>query len=634
MIEVPSLELTTSFLMANLCPSPPFCFLPFHKALPKTCLIFSYNIPPLRHRHFHTVFASSVKKAGTTKKVMTNADLCKNIREFVNDFGFPEGHVPSMKELSHHGRQDLANIVRRRGYKMLRDLLATSAETDKNEFDTKESFTTEQGEKVEDNADDVVNEQGEKVRDSTKDILLQSGIHGMRDVIEDVSLNSDILLHGGNEASVAVSSNSDKEIDVKKYPLHIEHDEEGDVANEYLRSETGSGEQEEFCKDVSNLPSVKDEDGIVLEDFSSQTKVVSFLLESSSNNADIVRTDLSLQTQNDEVGAVVANITSLRNEDDIGIHECDSLQSENDEGVNIDVFPSCHQDNEKDVAKDSFFDSENVPEDIYLDSENHHPLDEDIDISSSGSKSISKSPNDETCLEEDQDGGELKLKENEIAASDEYMKDDHSEIVARLEPLSSVPKVVNGITSNILVDSTSHPENWYYNNDHENGEDSSQAAEFEHLKFMLRKKEMELAGLKKLIEKEQLALSTLQSETELKIKEAQQLILEKDAELQSAEETLSDLQEVEIQFHVDGETSTVELAGSFNGWHHRVKMDQLPSESSKLRSGQLWTTVLWLYPGIYEIKFIVDGYWKLDPNRQVLTRGHIQNNILQVVGKR
>ncbi|KDO47108.1 hypothetical protein CISIN_1g0096333mg, partial [Citrus sinensis] len=34
---------------------------------------------------------------------------------------------------------------------------------------------------------------------------------------------------------------------------------------------------------------------------------------------------------------------------------------------------------------------------------------------------------------------------------------------------------------------------------------------------------------------------------------------------------------VEIQYSGDGEI--VEVAGSFNGWHHRIKMDPLPSSS-------------------------------------------------------
>lgn len=60
---------------------------------------------------------------------MSDVDLCNSIREFVASVGLPEGHVPSTKELSEHGRKDLANIVRRRGHKLIKELLANSSET-------------------------------------------------------------------------------------------------------------------------------------------------------------------------------------------------------------------------------------------------------------------------------------------------------------------------------------------------------------------------------------------------------------------------------------------------------------------------------------------------------------------------
>lgn len=34
----------------------------------------------------------------------SNEDICNDIREFVSEFQFPEGHLPSFKELSQHGR--------------------------------------------------------------------------------------------------------------------------------------------------------------------------------------------------------------------------------------------------------------------------------------------------------------------------------------------------------------------------------------------------------------------------------------------------------------------------------------------------------------------------------------------------
>ncbi|KAH1227688.1 Protein PTST 3, chloroplastic [Glycine max] len=157
--------------------------------------------------------------------------------------------------------------------------------------------------------------------------------------------------------------------------------------------------------------------------------------------------------------------------------------------------------------------------------------------------------------------------------------------------------------------------------------------EINHLKFMLvYQKESELSWLKEQIDKKKLALSVLQTKAEAEISKARKLISEKDAELHVAEGSLSELKEVQIEFCGDGDV--VELAGSFNGWHHRIELDPQQSTSALdldgSRSSRCWSTMLWLYPGVYEIKFVVDGKWITDPQRESVTRGHIRNNILRV----
>lgn len=157
-------------------------------------------------------------------------------------------------------------------------------------------------------------------------------------------------------------------------------------------------------------------------------------------------------------------------------------------------------------------------------------------------------------------------------------------------------------------------------------------AEIEQLRFLLHKKELELTQLKQQIEKEKLALSLMHNKAEKEINRAQELISEKETELHAAEETLSGLKEVEIQYTGDGET--VELAGSFNGWHHKIPMDpQLSSSTidpSGTRTSRVWQAVLWLYPGVYEIKFVIDGHWRTDPAMESITRNGVHNNILRV----
>nr|XP_016493933.1 PREDICTED: uncharacterized protein LOC107813214 [Nicotiana tabacum] len=53
---------------------------------------------------------ASIKKPSASRKVKSNVDLCNDIREFLSSVGLPEDHVPTMKELSQHGRCDLNAI--------------------------------------------------------------------------------------------------------------------------------------------------------------------------------------------------------------------------------------------------------------------------------------------------------------------------------------------------------------------------------------------------------------------------------------------------------------------------------------------------------------------------------------------
>lgn len=112
----------------------------------------------------------------------------------------------------------------------------------------------------------------------------------------------------------------------------------------------------------------------------------------------------------------------------------------------------------------------------------------------------------------------------------------------------------------------------------------------------------------------------------------QRTIAVNDAELNVAQENLRELEEVHIDYWANGEI--VEVAGSFNGWLHRIKMDlnpfSEPIDRPDDRKTLLWSAVLWLYPGVYEIKFIVDGHWRIDPQREIINSGNITNNVLRV----
>ncbi|CAO2839496.1 unnamed protein product [Amaranthus hypochondriacus] len=157
-------------------------------------------------------------------------------------------------------------------------------------------------------------------------------------------------------------------------------------------------------------------------------------------------------------------------------------------------------------------------------------------------------------------------------------------------------------------------------------------AEISRLKQILHQKELELSLLKEEIEKEKYALSLLQTKAEDEITKAQKLISEKDAELFAVEESLSGLVEAKIDYSGEGEM--VEVAGSFNGWHQWIKLDPQPSsvmvDPVESRRSRRWSTTLWLYPGVYEIKFIVDGHWKIDPQKESINKNGVENNILRV----
>ncbi|XP_065001467.1 protein PTST homolog 3, chloroplastic-like [Musa acuminata AAA Group] len=156
--------------------------------------------------------------------------------------------------------------------------------------------------------------------------------------------------------------------------------------------------------------------------------------------------------------------------------------------------------------------------------------------------------------------------------------------------------------------------------------------EINRLKILLHQKKMELSQLKQQIDDEKLALSSLHARATVELGDIKRIVAEKDAELHAAEGNLNGLKEVHIDYWANGQI--IEVAGSFNGWQHRVRMDHHPSSKHinppGYRKPMLWSTVLWLYPGVYEIKFIVDGEWRIDSQWEIITSGGITNNVLRV----
>ncbi|XP_019250719.1 PREDICTED: uncharacterized protein LOC109229651 isoform X2 [Nicotiana attenuata] len=373
-----------------------------------------------RH-HYLLVYRSkpaicaSTKKPRATRKVKSNIDLCNDIRELLSSVGLPEDHVPTMKELSQHGRQDLANIVRRRGYKLLRELLSTSKQPTYDECSE---------------ADGLVEKSGDE----------SSGQDGkMTDMAHDVSLPS--------EASAVDDYTNDANND-----RVVKSDEQNSGDQQPSRY---SSLEEKVANFIQNgeLDSVEDSGFEIFNERGSEQ------LEGSVVGQDVVKTESTTPKEHKDL--------VLCNDNGAELHNGNSMPTS-------------------------------------------------------------------TQHVEHRSGQSFGMRNNSLSTEDLAMTEGRNS--ADVEP----QKVEN-------------------------------QAEINRLKFMLHQKELELTHLKQQIEEEKRLLSSLQIKAEREISEAQRLILEKDAELNAAEDSLSGLKEVEIQYWADGES--VEVAGSFNGWHHKVKMD-------------------------------------------------------------
>lgn len=156
--------------------------------------------------------------------------------------------------------------------------------------------------------------------------------------------------------------------------------------------------------------------------------------------------------------------------------------------------------------------------------------------------------------------------------------------------------------------------------------------ELDHIKSALRIREVDLVELSRELEETKAQLALVQAKAMAEVAQIKQMALEKEMRLKSADQALANLKKVEIEYW--GEGGGVQLAGSFNGWQHFIAMEPDPNseiaKSDGSRGPMIWGTELWLYPGIYEIKFIVDGNWQIDQRREVMMQSTHQNNILRV----
>ncbi|PON49052.1 AMP-activated protein kinase, glycogen-binding domain containing protein [Parasponia andersonii] len=704
--------------------------------------------PPHKRCRFR---ASSTKKS---RKVKDNAELCNEIREFMATVGLPESHVPTMKDFSQHGRSDLAYIVRRRGYKRIGELLASTIETDVDGSVLENRETKNKDAVVDPEVED------EEVSVMVGDFPSSTEVSVMRNssgsLVMDTDTNSDDNCHVPVEASADFSlqetasyslegDNEEVNVLVGHFPssfevsvvencsgsLVIDTSTDSDD-NSYVPVESSAN----FSLEETSSHSLEgdNEKGYDMdEDGSSAIEVSSIEIHLASSsvgtafNSGNHNQEEPLETSTNMSNSQVANYSSQET-------AFSSLDGDSEKSYNMGEDGSLRtivSSTENHLASSNIgpaFNSGDHNQEKPLESSTNMSFgekdlngeDEMVNMAVESAHGLpvegqflqSAQYGDNTMVKEVSSATEVLITENHLSSSNidpDFSSDEHGSVPVELSALSLEEKVANfmhyghlgtveddsfgifyesgieegkgymecvdaevqSVTStsehleNVLSGDTAVTPNGSasksnqvvpagagnppYRDENLSAEGESTQlnedldikttkkvnhVEISQLKLMLHQKELELSRLKEEIEKEKNALSVLQARADTEISKAQQLISEKDAELQSAEETLSGLVEIQIQYCGDGEI--VEVTGSFNGWHHYIKMDAQPLSSLTdpvgSRKSRLWSTVLWLYPGIYEIKFIVDGHWKIDPDRESVNHGVICNNILRVDG--
>ncbi|XP_051146068.1 protein PTST homolog 2, chloroplastic isoform X2 [Andrographis paniculata] len=139
----------------------------------------------------------------------------------------------------------------------------------------------------------------------------------------------------------------------------------------------------------------------------------------------------------------------------------------------------------------------------------------------------------------------------------------------------------------------------------------SDAVEFQENEFMTAKERLRSIRAK---------LVVLEGKMAIAIGDAQRLVELKQKRMDDAHKALQLLRTTSIVW--PNSASEVFLAGSFDGWTSQRKME-------KSKTG-IFSVNLKLYPGQYEIKFIVDGIWKVDPLRPIVYNNGYENNLLIV----
>ncbi|XP_018446210.1 protein PTST homolog 3, chloroplastic isoform X2 [Raphanus sativus] len=570
------------------------------------------NLKKKKKKNAFICFACSTKQTRVRKRVKSNEELRNEILEFVALAGLPPGHVPSMKELSAHQRVDLANVVRRRGYKFIRELLSNSETEDCTELTSPSGISLE---------DSLTEGQDEEALDGSLPTEERPSSTDIYSNATDASVSLDRITNSfPEEVDEAYSSPEDDEC------VSVSNDESSLAALSSMESSIPDLDDSNHSADIteskSKIESVELSNVADTESSSSSVSDLDYTSSSSEREADNV-----LVTEEDEEVNDVEDDSSLLSYDHYTSQDLnhttknvvESVATESLSGENTMANAENFQNQQIDHM------AEKRSDDILVE-----PDDKDwmLGLPSSTSSieekttrfiqngyldTVDDDDENDRLNEETNKGGEYSQRSVSMAPNGSALA---YEEVTHATQVNNSKRNSDQRHGNAELDKDSHDEDMKRENQ----------VEITRLRFMLRQKELELSRLKEQIEKEKLSLSVLQRKAETEIQKAQMLVSQKDVELQEAEESLSGLQEVEIEYCGDG--NVVEVTGSFNGWEHRVGLELETSKSTGKQ--KCWSTLLWLYPGTYEIKFIVDGQWITDPRRDSVTRGHVTNNILKV----
>lgn len=153
-----------------------------------------------------------------------------------------------------------------------------------------------------------------------------------------------------------------------------------------------------------------------------------------------------------------------------------------------------------------------------------------------------------------------------------------------------------------------------------NEDDQRFLDEFEKASDVLEFRETEIMKTRVRLRSTHAKLAALEGKMTMEILEVRKAIEEKQRKLDEAQKVLRLMRSVRIVW--PNSATEVLLAGSFDGWTSRKKM--------KKSNAGVFVISLQLYPGRYEIKFIVDGVWKVDPQRPVVYSNGFENNLLMI----